>query len=142
MHSNDCGYWKLYSIALQISKIVCATPRSIVCNLLCIMHTCSIQCTCHACLHEVRPFAANRLEYIMLLNLFKILSSNSFLFYSHFVFSFILYRRSRIKLLTITNYIIYPQLHCIYHGPKPCVETCFIQCLLNLNITEAFIIVW
>ena len=50
-----------------------------------------------------------RLEYIMLLNLPIILSSNFFkpiipIFYS-FLFPFILFHRSsRIKLLTITNY--------------------------------------
>ena len=54
-------------------------------------------------------YAVIRLEYIMLLNSPIILSSNSFIFYLLFPFLFFFppSNRSRIKLLTIANYIIY-----------------------------------
>ena len=67
----------------------------------------------------LKVLTTSRLEYIMLLNLPIILSSNSLLFYLLFpiLFFFILIYsppRSTIKLLIITNYIIHTQLHCIH----------------------------
>ena len=80
----------------------------------------------------------NRLEYIFKLPLNLFFPAILFYFthalfpFLSFLFSFIFYHSSTIKLLTTTNYIIHPQI--TLYGPCVLKNAIYIHCLLNLNM--------